>query len=139
MCSGEHSHCEVWWHRLVVSVTQCHGWRGKRCSLHTPSRLGVSTCCRTLGEGPPGPPVVETDGFGIIFLFLVSPGHLGTPALFVPGTGPCWQQMARGLAHWSGVWPTWKGHTQPFLQVSSPLCLQDTTPWIPGNPHPEPN
>lgn len=69
----------------------------------------------------------------------VSPGHLGTPAVSVPGTGPCWQEMARGLARWNGVWPTWKGHTEPFLQVSSSLWLQDDTPCIPGNPHPQAN
>lgn len=34
VCPGEHSHWEAWWHRLVVTVTQCHGRRGERCSPH---------------------------------------------------------------------------------------------------------
>lgn len=95
----------------------------------TPSnRFGVSSCRRTPGEGPPGPSVAVTEGFGTIF-FLLLKSIRGTRCLYCPHwaaarAAPCpqgtWghqlclcQALARAGRRWHGAWHVGMEFGQP--------------------------
>lgn len=142
-----------------AQVGQNHTMAGKGSDAHlpcpTPDLAMVSGGSETPGVEPTGPPAFGTDGFGVIFFFLLKDqpsfsvpvfsrlGHclcrLYVPRAprgrrLFPSRAPCHAGTGQHISMEVGQ----PGKVTPSLFSGfPPHChLQDTAPSIPGNPHP---